>query len=538
MTRVLHDLLIHSAKRFPTKPAIFHKNESLTYEQILRKSKRLCIILRENGIARSDRVAFYLEKRFEKVISIFGISMVGGVIVPVRRLLQPHQVAHIVSDSSAKVLITTYARLASLQDHISDLPTLHTIIALDKKSANEINVKNIEVIDWQEALNSCTQEPIIENQVIETDMATILYTSGSTGQPKGVVLSHLNIVAGAKKVSEYLKINENDRLLSILTFSFDYGLNQLTSAFLHGAQLVLLDYLFIHDIIKAVEKYKITGLAAVAATWNQLLQSSWHGDSIPSLRYITNTGGKIPENNVRELRRRLPNAAIYLMYGLTEAFRSTYLDPQLVDARPTSIGKAIPGEEILVLNEEGRPVKPGDVGELVHRGVLVAQGYWNEPELTAVRFRPNPLQPEEVPVRELVVFSGDQVRLDKEGFLYFVGRKDEMIKCAGNRVSPTEVEGVIHASKKIQDAIVIGIPDNIYGEVIKAIVVPRPSVNTNEKELLSHCKKFLPPYMIPKFIEFRKELPCNANGKLDRAKVKKEILESLKSQSSSELIEQ
>lgn len=533
MPRVLHDLLVNSAKRFPTKPAIFFKDGSLTYEQILRQSKRLGSILRENGIARSDRVAFYLEKRFKKVISIFGISMSGGVIVPVRRLLQPHQVAHIISNSGAKVLITTYARLASLQDHISDISSLRVVIALDKENDNELNVTNVKIIDWHEGAKNSSEEQIVETPVIETDMAAILYTSGSTGRPKGVVLSHLNIVAGAKKISEYLKINENDRLLSILTFGFDYGLNQLTSAFLHGAQLVLLDYLFIHDIIKAVEKYKITGLAAVAATWNQLLQASWHGDSIPSLRYITNTGGKIPENYVRELRRRLPNAAIYLMYGLTEAFRSTYLDPQLVDERPTSIGKAIPGEEILVLNEEGQPVKPGEVGELVHRGILVAQGYWNEPELTAVRFRANPLQPEEVPVRELVVFSGDQVRLDEEGFLYFVGRKDEMIKCAGNRVSPTEVEEVIYASKKIQDAIVMGIPDDIYGEVIKAIVVPRPSVNINEEELLRHCEKLLPPYMIPKSIEFRKELPRNANGKLDRAKVKKEILESLEADNSS-----
>jgi acyl-CoA synthetase (AMP-forming)/AMP-acid ligase II len=299
------------------------------------------------------------------------------------------------------------------------------------------------------------------------------------------------------------------------------------TSFLCGAQLVLLDHLFSKDVIHAVHKYAITGLAAVAATWNQLLQTPWSEEHIASLRYITNSGGAIPENYVRELRKRMPKVSIYLMYGLTEAFRSTYLEPHLVDEKPTSMGKAIPGAEILVLDENDRPVKPGEIGQLVHRGALVAQGYWGEPELTDVRFRRNPLQPREVLIPEMVVYSGDYVKMDEEGFLYFVGRKDEMIKSAGNRVSPTEVEEVLYTSGTIQDAIVMGIPHEIYGHAIKAIVVPRPGAKISTGELLAHCRRMLPPYMIPQDIEIQQELPRNANGKLDRALVKNEVLERL-----------
>jgi len=526
LTRVLHDLLNASADRHPEKQAVFFKKAGLTYGAISRSCRNLGGLLSAIGVKRGDRVAFFLEKRFEKVISVFGISMAGGVMVPIRRLLQTHQVAHIIQNSGAKVLITTYSRVADIVDGLPQTHGLEKIIAIgDKGQRKNISSAAIEIIDWEQAINS--NIPYKNVHTIDTDLAAILYTSGSTGQPKGVVLSHLNVVEGAKRVSEYLKISERDRLLSILTFSFDYGLNQLTSAFLNGAEIVLLDYLFPRDILGAVQNYEITGLAAVATTWNQLLQRPWDGESMKSVRYITNTGGAIPKNFVIELRRRLPDAEIYLMYGLTEAFRSTYLEPKLVDEKPTSIGKAIPGEEIMVLDEKNKPVGAGQIGELVHRGILVAQGYWNEPDLTAARFRPNPMQPPEVPNREIVVYSGDYVRVDGEGFLYFVGRKDEMIKTASNRVSPTEVEEVIYSSGKIQDVIVMGIPHEIYGQVIKAIMVARPDVIVGEDEIREHCRNLLPPYMVPSELELRAELPRNANGKLDRSSVKKEVLNAL-----------
>jgi acyl-CoA ligase (AMP-forming) (exosortase A-associated) len=521
MIRTLPDLLLHAKNAYPEKTAVFQGENTISFSGISEQSLKLCSFFQERGINKGDRICFFLEKRFEKIISIFGISLAGGVFVPIRRLSKIVQAAHIMNDSGARVLITTASRVPSLLSVCRDLKQLEIIIIIG--SAQDVEVPHsMTLITWEEIMlrknYQATAVPIIEH-----DLAAILYTSGSTGRPKGVVLSHLNIIAGTRKVSEYLGISSDDRLLSILTFGFDYGLNQLTTAFYRGAQIVLLDYLFPRDIIKAVERYEITGLAAVATTWIQLLQIPWESAAMDRLRYITNSGGAIPAHLVLELKKRLPRTRVFLMYGLTEAFRSTFLDPGLVETNPTSIGKAIPGEEILVIDKNDIPVKPGETGELVHRGVLVSQGYWNDPELTSVRFRPNPLQPAEVPLREIVVYSGDQVRIDHDGLLYFVGRNDEMIKCAGNRVSPTEVEEILYQCSGISGAVALGVPHDIYGQTIFVVVsLSNGSVQT-VSDILKYCKEQMPPYMVPGEIEIWKNLPRNDNGKLDRSAIKKEI---------------
>ncbi len=519
MIRTVGDLVVRAADKNPDKQAILHKNNALTYSQVYEQSLRLARRLIRLGVGKGDRVCFYLEKRLEKVVSIFGISLAGGVFVPINRLARAGQALHIIKNSEAAVLITTSSRLASLQEHLSGLMA---VIVVDRP-VDDSHSRPCPVISWEEVMddNACAQP---SSCVIAKDVAAILYTSGSTGMPKGVILNHLNIIAGAYVVSEYLKISAEDRILSILGFGFDYGLNQLISSFLQGAQLVLYDYLFPKDILKAVEKYSITGLAAVATTWIQLLQIPW-GNAMNSLRYITNSGASIPVRCVKELRTRIPAAELYLMYGLTEAFRSTYLPPEMVDQRPASIGKAIPGEQILVLDENNLPVKPGETGELVHRGVLVAQGYWGEPELTAKRFRKNSLQLEEIPIREMVVYSGDYVRLDADGYLYFEGRRDEMIKSAGNRISPTEIEEILYSSHLISAAVALGIPHEIYGQVILVVVSFTHGESYAKDELLAYCRQNMPPPMVPHEIEIWDELPINSNGKHDRAKIKKEIYE-------------
>ena len=531
MTRVLHDLLRQAAELSPDKPAVLHKEESMTYGDFRREAGKLADILLRAGVGKGDRVGFFLEKRFEKVTSIFGISMAGGVFVPIRRLSLGNQAAHILRDSGSRVLITTYSRLPLLAEFAKDMPELKTVLAIGKEAeANEaksVAFPGVEVLDWTRAMAGASETPGLP-RVVEPDLAAILYTSGSTGSPKGVVLSHLNIVAGAKTVSEFLKISEQDRLLSILTFGFDYGLNQLTTCFLQRAQIVLLDYLFPKDIISTAKKFRVTGIGAVATTWIQLVQSKWSGEDLPDLRYITNSGGAIPPNLVMELRKRLPKASVFLMYGLTEAFRSTFLDPSLTDQYPSSMGKAIPGEEILIFDEHGKPVKPGEVGELAHRGVLVAQGYWNAPELTAIRFRRNPMQAPEVPIPEMMVFSGDQVRIDAQGFLYFVGRKDEMIKCAGNRLSPTEVEEILYASGLVQAAMALGVPHEIYGQTVHIVVEPlEGGEQVTAEKVQAYCKQAMPAYMVPTGVDLREGLPRNANGKLDRALIKKQVFEKL-----------
>ncbi len=528
MVRVIHDLLIKSTQKFADKPAVFFKDNKMSYQEIYVQSLKLASFLRSRGIQKSNRIAFFLEKRFEKVVTIFGISMAGGVFVPIRKLSHPHQASYIINNCDSKVLITTAQKLNTLKEFIPKLKSLKFIIILDGfEKESEINFKSIGVFYWNEIVqNPVTNETGLP-YVISTDLASILYTSGSTGNPKGVILSHLNIISGAEKISEYLKITADDKLLSILSFGFDYGLNQLTSIFLHGGQIVLLDSLFNTDILNTIKKHQITGLAAVATTWIQLLQSDWNKENFKSLRYITNSGGAIPKNHVREIRRRVPHVKVYLMYGLTEAFRSTFLDPELVDDKPTSMGKAIPGEEIMVLNERNEKVNANETGELVHRGVLVAQGYWGDPELTSIRFRPNPLQPKEVPNREMVVFSGDYVRIDESGFLYFIGRKDEMIKSAGYRISPTEIEEVIYKSKKVKDAVVLGIPDETLGHKIRAVLSLTDNSSFTLEDLQLFCKSHLPLYMIPQELDIRNEIPRNSNGKLDRALIKKEIYQNL-----------
>jgi acyl-CoA ligase (AMP-forming) (exosortase A-associated) len=515
------DLLLNSAERYPDKNAVYHHDNALTYSQISEQSLQLANALKNEGVNKGDRVCFYLEKRFEKIVSIFGISMCGAVLVPLRRLSREAQVTHIINNSGASIIITTAFRAKSLFDNVSQIPGLKTIISTDKIEDTQIP-GDIKVILWADIMKNYTAD-YPDVIISEHDIAAILYTSGSTGNPKGVVLNHLNIVAGAKKVAEYLKINRDDRILSLLTFGFDYGLNQLTTVFLHGAQIVLLDYIFPKDVLRTIGKYKITGLAGIPTIWLQLLQLSWEGSGIESLRYITNSGGAIPQQYVMELRKRLPDTKVYLMYGLTEAFRSTYLDPSLVDQYPTSMGKALPGEEIMVLDENNRPVKAGETGQLVHRGTLVSQGYWNDQEATSIRFRKNPLRSKEIPIPEMVVYSGDYVRIDQQGLLYFSGRKDEMIKCSGNRISPEEVEEILYGNKNIAEAVVFGMPHEVFGQTIYAVVSQKQGVDPDMKALISYCKKNMPQYMVPTEIEIWDSIPRNTNGKFDRAAIKKTV---------------
>jgi acyl-CoA ligase (AMP-forming) (exosortase A-associated) len=348
-------------------------------------------------------------------------------------------------------------------------------------------------------------------------MAAILYTSGSTGKPKGVVLTHRNLVAGATSVAQYLENRPDDRILSALPLSFDAGFSQLTTAFRAGASVALINYLLPRDILAAVEGYAITGITAVPPLWIQLAQLKWPQTAHSSLRYIANTGGRMPKATLDALRAALPNTLVYLMYGLTESFRSTYLPPSELDRRPDSIGKAIPNAEILVVREDGTLCKPGEPGELVHRGALVSLGYWNDPEKTAERFKPAPGQPKELVMPEIAVWSGDTVRMDEQGFLYFISRRDEMIKTSGYRVSPTEIEEVVYATGLAGEAAAFGVAHAVLGQAIVLVATGCNGAQLDAEGLLLQCKQRLPAYMVPARIVARKgSLPRNPNGKIDR----------------------
>ena len=420
-------------------------------------------------LARGDRVAIWLDKRIETVVASFAAPAAGGVFVPINPQLKPEQLAYILRDCQVRVLITSPERLPLLAPVLATCHDLRHLVVTGEVP-NGLALP-LPAHRWSDRLEAPARPG---HRVIDRDIAAILYTSGSTGRPKGVVLSHNNMVAGAKSVASYLGNNPEDTLLAALPLSFDAGFSQLTTAFHSGARVVLLNYLMPRDVIRALERERVTGLTAVPPLWIQLTQLEWPDAIAGQLRYIANTGGRMPLATLKALRERLPKTRPFLMYGLTEAFRATYLDPAEVDRRPDSIGKAIPNAEILVLREDGSPCAPNEPGELVQRGALVAQGYWNDPEKTAERFRPLPVSSREtgLVLPEIAVFSGDTVRQDEDGFLYFIGRRDEMIKTSGYRVSPTEVEEVIYSLQRVGECAAFGVPHPMLGQAIVLVATP------------------------------------------------------------------
>jgi len=520
MTELIHDLPLGSAKRAPRREALIYQGQRLDYEGLAGRIRNFASGLLSLELGRAERVAVYLEKRFEAVIAVFGAAAAGGVFVPVNPLLKPEQVAYIMRDCNVRVLVTSPERLKLLAPALGDCPDLRAVIVAGSAPAERVGT--LDMVTWDEALSGRGKAQ--PHRVIDTDMAAILYTSGSTGKPKGVVLSHRNMVAGARSVSQYLENREDDRILSALPLSFDAGFSQLTTAFNVGASVTLINYLVPRDIVTAVAKERITGLTAVPPLWIQLAQLDWPQAAKDSLRYIANTGGRMPKATLDLLRAALPKTLAFLMYGLTESFRSTFLPPSELDRRPDSIGKAIPNAEVLVVREDGTPCSPGEPGELVHRGALVSLGYWNDPEKTAERFKPAPGQPKGLVMPEIAVWSGDTVRRDEEGFLYFISRRDEMIKTSGYRVSPTEVEEVLYATGLVGEVAALGVPHPVLGQAIVVVATARDGARLDPEELLARCRSHLPAFMVPARVDLRPgSLPRNPNGKIDRKLLAQEM---------------
>ncbi len=518
MTGLLHQLLVDSARHSPQAPALRYLGQDTDYASLSAQVSALANGYLRLQAGRCERIAIYLEKRPEAVVAMFAASACGATFVPVNPLLKAEQVSYILLDCHVKILVTSATRLQALKDILPLCPELHTVIVLDASGLLP-SCGAIAVMTWAQAM---ALSPVITaHRCIDTDMAAILYTSGSTGQPKGVVLSHRNLLAGAASVAGYLENTASDRILAVLPFSFDYGLSQLTTALRVGACIVLMNYLMPQDIVRAVAEEKITGLAAVPPLWIMLAQQKW--PSATSLRYLTNSGGVMPGSTLDALRVHFPAAKIFLMYGLTEAFRSSYLDPAELDRRPGSIGKAIPGAELLLINKDGRQCAPGEEGELVHRGALVALGYWNDRQKTSERFRPLAVLPHTLglPLTEIAVWSGDTVRQDEEGFLYFVGRDDDMIKVSGYRISPTEVEQVADHFSEVTELVAVGVAHPVTGQAIVLVVRQNSAESFTSEAIRRYCQARLPAYMMPSHIELVPEdLPRNANGKIDRQLVK------------------
>ena len=525
---LLHELVASSAQQFAARPALTYQERTTTYAELWAAVTGAARGLGGLASCPRARVAVYLEKREETVVTVFAASAAALVMVPLNPVLRARQVCYILDDCTCEILVTTPERLASLGDALAALPSLRTIVLAGPRppaGAEPSLPAGVDVVWWDDLPDVLTSRPfVVPARSIDLDVAAILYTSGSTGSPKGVVLSHRNVVNGAQSVNGYLPNTCEDVILAALPLSFDAGLSQLTTGFHVGAHVVLLNYLRPIDVPRLCARHGVTALTCVPPLWIQIADQAWPDEARMSLRYFANTGGRMPRSTLDALRRLFPQAAPYLMYGLTESFRSTYLDPGEVDRRPDSIGRAIPNAEIVVVAPDGHVCGPGETGELVHRGALVSLGYWNDPERTAVRFRPAPGVLPGQALTELAVWSGDVVRLDEEGFLYFVGRNDEMIKTSGYRVSPTEVEEAAYATGLVRDAVAFGVEDDTIGQRIVLVASATPAAGEDfAGTLLARLRPIVPTYMLPSEVVVREELPRSPNGKFDRTAIREEV---------------
>ena len=478
--------------------ALVDRAGSLNFAGLEALTGAVAAWLARQGLVAGARVASWLPKTRLACVLPMAAPRAGLVHVPINPVLKRAQVAHILEDSGAGLLVTQPSRTSALET--GDVPS-GCALALEEDVAVSGDV-------------------MPPSRAYPDLLAAILYTSGSTGRPKGVMLSHANLWLGAISVAHYLKLSPADRVLGVLPLSFDYGQNQLFSSWAAGASVAPLDYLAARDVIKAIDRVGATTLAGVPPLWVQLLEVKWPAETAARLKRLTNSGGALTPAMVRALRQRFPAADLYPMYGLTEAFRSTYLSPELVDSHPDAIGRAIPFAEVMAVRADGMRAAPGEPGELVHAGPLVAQGYWRDPERTAQRFRPAPDWSRH---RGMAVWSGDTVVEDKDGLFRFVGRDDEMIKSAGNRISPTEIEEAVLAGGEAAEAVAMGVPDARLGQAI--VVVARAIGDTVEAEarLRERLRRELPSFMQPMRYEWMTALPTNANGKLDRAALTKAV---------------
>lgn len=486
-------------------PALVLRDEVLNHDELKLRVDRLAGWLTQEIPEKGARIASWAAKGELTCLLPLAAARAGLIHVPINPLLKRVQVAHILSDSGAVMLIGTPARLKSLE--ADDCPT-----ECRKLPENEALT-----------LAQSAKQTHGPSEAKPDDLCAILYTSGSTGLPKGVMLTHANLWLGAVSVAHYLKLASDDVTLAVLPLSFDYGQNQLLSTWYAGGSVVPLDFLFPKDVAKACQKHGVTTLAAVPPLWVQLTEMTWDKEASAPLRRLTNSGGALTTELVDGLSDVFPQADIYPMYGLTEAFRSTYLEPYLVEKYPTSMGKAIPFAEILVVNDAGEVALPDEEGELVHCGPLVAKGYWQDEERTKQRFKSAPAFSR---YGGTAVWSGDRVKRAENGLLYFVGRLDSMIKSAGNRISPQEIEEAAITSEFVQEAVALGIPDDRLGHAVHLVV--RGNADLSEQSLFSKMLlKELPNFMQPQKVHWREGLPTNPNGKIDRTQLYRELTAEL-----------
>jgi len=499
------DYLSSSAERSPAKTAVIAGERRMTYAELDEKANRLAHLLRDSGIAPGDRVAVLLDNGVESAISILGILRAGAAFVVMNPTTKPDKIVFMLNDCAAAALLVDAKFTAATAAASREVPSLKVIGAwggAPPEAAGAMFDLDRDLVGFPSV------RP--QRRCIDMDLAGIIYTSGSTGRPKGVTVTHLNVCSAATSITQYLEITADDVVINCLPLSFDYGLYQLIMSVKTGGTLVLeKSFAYPYRIVELIQQEGVTGFPGVPTIFAMLLQMKGLGpDAFDGVRFVTNTAAALPAAHILRLRELFRNARIYSMYGVSECKRVSYLPPEELDRRPTSVGRGMPNEQVFIVDEHGREVEAGVVGELVVRGSNVMCGYWNRLEETARALRPGRYP------WERVLYTGDLFMKDEDGYLYFVARKDDIIKSRGEKVSPREVEGVIYELQAVREVAVVGVPDTVLGQAIKAFVVPADGSSVTARDIIAHCAGRLENFMVPKHVEFRSELPKTATGKI------------------------
>jgi amino acid adenylation domain-containing protein len=502
---LVQDFLQQSAVRTPDKVALVCDGQRLTYAEIDAQANRLAHALRANGVQRGDRVGLYLNNSVELVVAIFATLKAGGVFVIINHTTKFDKLSYILNNCRATALFASIRQQQVVKDVMAGTPSLQFGVLCGKGSV----VPADNLLTFDDFLTGYPGDrPTCVN--IDVDLACLIYTSGSTGDPKGVMSAHRNVVAAASSIIEYLRNVPDDIVINALPLSFDYGLYQLLMVFKFGGRLVLeKSFAYPAPILQKMTEERVTGFPGVPTMYAILLQMDLSAYDLSALRYVTNTGAALPPAHIKKIREMFPRIQVYSMYGVTETKRTLYLPPEEIDRRPGSVGIAIPNTEVWIEDEAGSRLGPGEIGELVARGSHVMCGYWENPEATARSFRPGPFPGEQV------FYTGDLFRMDEDGFLYFVGRKDDVFKCRGQKVAPKEVENVLYGISGVVEAAIIGVPDPVLGHAPKAFLV-LDGVELSETDVMRHCRAHLEDHMLPKHVEFRDELPKTTSGKIKK----------------------
>jgi len=500
----VEEFLECTAERTPDKIALVCQGRRLSYREVEEQSSRLAQALIAAGIERGDRVAIFMDHSVEAVLSLFAVLKAGAAYLMVNPTTKGEKLAGILNDCQASGLLSDANKLDRVQECRQKTPSLRTVFLGGHAPRTD---GGTDYLSLEGAIGET--RPLNRRKGIDVDLAALSYTSGSTGKPKGVMLTHLNIVSAVNSITAYLENTADDVILNVLPLSFGYGLFQTFLAFKVGGTLVLeRSFTFPHAVLETLQKETATAFPLVPTIAAILLQLDLQKYDFSSLRYITNAAAALPLEHIRKLRKLLPQVKIYSMYGLTECTRVTYLPPDQIDVRPTSVGRGMPNQELYLVDEHGHRVGPGVVGELVIRGSHVMKGYWGAPEETEKKLKPAPLPGEKV------LHSGDLFKMDAQGYLYFASRKDDIIKTGGEKVSPREIEEVLYALDEIAEAAVIGVPDPILGQVVKAVLRLREGAQLTAQHVLRHCANHLEDFMVPKYVEFRDSLPKTTSGKI------------------------